>query len=139
MNPSIGSIYKEAINPKLCRGIPRAVSNGFFGQGSGSILMDDMECTGSESSLAACSFAGYGSHDCDHSEDAGVICHSGMYCKSLIFLKKKKIISKCLVFLYKESFLFRKFPVFEDPTGGRGQREGGSRGALLQQHLGHGL
>lgn len=105
MNPSIGSIYKEAINPELCRGIPRAVSNGFFGQGSGSILMDDMECTGSESSLAACSFAGYGAHDCDHSEDAGVICHSGMYCKSLIIFKKK-IISKCLVFHIKNAFFF---------------------------------
>lgn len=105
MYPSIGSIYKEAINPELCRGIPRAVSNAFFGQGSGSILMDDMECTGSESSLAACSFAGYGAHDCDHSEDAGVICHSGMYCKSLIIFKKK-IISKCLVFHIKNAFFF---------------------------------
>lgn len=41
--------------------------------------MDDVQCFGNETSLAACGFAGFGSHDCDHSEDAGVICHSGNY------------------------------------------------------------
>lgn len=68
--------------------------------------MDDMECTGSESSLAACSFAGYGSHDCDHSEDAGVICHSGMYCKSLIFFKKKKRLFQSVWFFYIKNPFF---------------------------------
>ncbi|XP_061177723.1 uncharacterized protein LOC133186505 [Saccostrea echinata] len=57
-------------------GIPRAVAQGFFGQGTGSILMDDVNCTGTESTLASCGFAGYGSNDCDHTEDAGVICHA---------------------------------------------------------------
>ncbi|XP_062609505.1 uncharacterized protein LOC134271297 [Saccostrea cucullata] len=57
-------------------GIPRAVAQGFFGQGTGSILMDDVNCTGTENTLASCGFAGYGSNDCDHTEDAGVICHA---------------------------------------------------------------
>ena len=33
-----------------------------------------MECNGSETSLTECANAGVHIHDCDHSEDAGVIC-----------------------------------------------------------------
>lgn len=52
----------------------RAVALARFGQGSGQIWMDEVKCTGSETSLAKCPFIGYGINDCSHSEDAGVIC-----------------------------------------------------------------
>merc|ERR1711957_959198 len=50
-----------------------ANSQAQYGAGSGSIHYDDVACTGSEDSLASCP-ALQGSHNCAHSEDAGVDC-----------------------------------------------------------------
>uniref|UniRef100_A0A672JUH4 SRCR domain-containing protein n=1 Tax=Sinocyclocheilus grahami TaxID=75366 RepID=A0A672JUH4_SINGR len=44
-----------------------------FGPGSGQIWMDDVICSGSESSIFDCSKTKMGDHNCRHSEDVGVI------------------------------------------------------------------
>ena len=45
-----------------------------YGQGSGPILLDDLACAGTETRLIDCPHSGVGTHNCAHSEDAGVQC-----------------------------------------------------------------
>ena len=48
----------------------------YFGQGSGPIWLDNVQCTGSELTLASCSHLGFNvTRSCSHSEDAGVRCY----------------------------------------------------------------
>lgn len=56
------------------RGVSKARSMAYFGEGQGPIHLDNVRCTGKESSLGECQADGQDAHDCRHSEDAGVIC-----------------------------------------------------------------
>ncbi|XP_019634567.1 PREDICTED: deleted in malignant brain tumors 1 protein-like, partial [Branchiostoma belcheri] len=63
----------------VCRmlGYPNATqvqNDAYFGQGTGPIYMDDLRCDGNETSLFSCSYAGWTIQDCDHGQDAGVVC-----------------------------------------------------------------
>ncbi|KAL0165946.1 hypothetical protein M9458_037790, partial [Cirrhinus mrigala] len=44
-----------------------------YGQGTGPIHMDELNCTGKERTLWDCPAVTNG-HDCGHKEDAGVVC-----------------------------------------------------------------
>ena len=71
-----------------------AIGSAGFGQGSGSIWLDSVTCTGNESTLASCGHLGVGvTRSCNHNEDAGARCsrekggiiHSVIHIYQLVF------------------------------------------------------
>ena len=66
----------------VCRelGLGQAIAarrNAFYGQGSGRIWLDNLNCVGTELSIVNCSHRGWGIENCGHYEDAGVKCSAG--------------------------------------------------------------
>ncbi|GAB1608450.1 in malignant brain tumors 1 neurotrypsin-like, partial [Argonauta hians] len=47
--------------------------------GSGRIWLDDVKCTGIESSIKDCKHRSWGSHDCSHSEDVTIECYEALF------------------------------------------------------------
>ena len=56
------------------RGAVTAHKNAHFGRGTGTILLDNLHCNGTESSLLRCTHNGLNVHNCGHCDDAGVTC-----------------------------------------------------------------
>ena len=53
-----------------------APGSAYYGEGTGTILLDDLVCNGYESSLLNCPHRGINSHNCDLDEAASVKCKS---------------------------------------------------------------
>ena len=63
----------------VCRqlGFPYALNayrRAHYGQGTGPIFLNSVNCLGDESALISCSYREVINYICDHSEDAGVRC-----------------------------------------------------------------
>lgn len=58
-------------------GVAKARVMAYFGEGTGPIHVDNVKCSGEERSIADCIKQLPATHNCRHSEDAGVICDYG--------------------------------------------------------------
>ena len=54
------------------------LGNTVFPIGTGLILLDNVQCNGSEMSLSDCNSDGWNKHNCRHKQDVGVKC-SGIF------------------------------------------------------------
>ena len=55
--------------------------NAYYGPGNGTILLDDINCKGNESSIASCGHRPWGKNNCEHDEDVGVSCYGNATCE----------------------------------------------------------
>uniref|UniRef100_A0A4W4G2J0 Si:ch211-136a13.1 n=1 Tax=Electrophorus electricus TaxID=8005 RepID=A0A4W4G2J0_ELEEL len=83
-----GTVCDDLFNSKaaavVCRQlgfarVVRVVKRAELGSGGSdlSILLDDVECEGTERTLLHCKHAKVGKHNCSHAEDVGVVCGYG--------------------------------------------------------------
>jgi hypothetical protein len=63
-------------------GARKVVERATYGNGSGPIWMDNVNCYGTESKLKYCPFSGWLEGDCNHSEDVGVVCEKSTVARS---------------------------------------------------------
>ena len=54
-----------------------ARDQAFYGQGSGQIWIDNLNCVGTELNIVNCLHGGWGIEECNHTEDAAVKCANG--------------------------------------------------------------
>ena len=56
-----------------------AFKQAHFGPGHGDIILDNVQCVGTETNIGQCMHNGAGLSNCNHNEDAGVSCSTGWY------------------------------------------------------------
>lgn len=58
----------------LCCAGASTPTRAHFGQGTGRIWLDNVDCLGTELQLVDCRHPPFGTHNCDHNEDVGTRC-----------------------------------------------------------------
>ncbi|KAI8510850.1 Angiopoietin 4 [Branchiostoma belcheri] len=67
----------EVVCRQLKYGLGVATQGSEYPGGTGNIYLNNLNCDGSESSVADCGITKWGGHDCTHKEDAAVKCIGG--------------------------------------------------------------
>uniref|UniRef100_A0A8C1WZ25 Deleted in malignant brain tumors 1 protein-like n=1 Tax=Cyprinus carpio TaxID=7962 RepID=A0A8C1WZ25_CYPCA len=76
-----------------CGSAISAPHSAAFGQGSGSIWLDEVKCSGSEGTLTQCSHSGLTNHNCNHRKDAGVVCSGNLQMPSFSLTSTHSVVS----------------------------------------------
>ncbi|XP_030380373.1 uncharacterized protein LOC115628426 [Scaptodrosophila lebanonensis] len=56
---------------------PAQIEKNIFGPSNGPIWLDQVSCYGNESSIDKCNHWNWGEHNCNHTEDLGLLCKAG--------------------------------------------------------------
>ena len=74
-----------------------------YGEASGTIWLDNLVCTGSETSITQCQSKGWGVHNCGHSEDVAISCSSGQFSGSLRTQINTMPLESCKFLVYRKT------------------------------------
>lgn len=65
------------------------LSSSYFEKGEGPIILSNVECSRDDHTLSACGHSGVAiAYNCDHDDDAGVICDDGMFSLYCCIIRK---------------------------------------------------
>ena len=70
----------------------------YYGQGSGQVWLDELNCVGTELTIKDCPHNEWGYQDCFHGEDAGIEC-SGTYIILAIYMYVYKVCMLACVYV----------------------------------------
>lgn len=82
-----------------------AAHNSKYREGRGQIWLDRVECTPDLNNIEQCKHNGWGHHDCNHKEDAGVLCISPGTFNSHRIYKYEDAIFNCRSKIFKSIFV----------------------------------
>uniref|UniRef100_A0A8C5BZX7 SRCR domain-containing protein n=1 Tax=Gadus morhua TaxID=8049 RepID=A0A8C5BZX7_GADMO len=78
-----------------CGSAISATNEAYFGQGTGLIWLDGVNCRGNETAITNCENLGFGSQNCKHVEDDGIIC-DGKPAFSVFLLRVYLCVGVCV-------------------------------------------
>ncbi|XP_058873387.1 uncharacterized protein LOC117404306 isoform X2 [Acipenser ruthenus] len=79
-----------------CGNAVSAPLEAHFGEGNGTIWLDEVACSGSEPSLLNCALQEWGIHNCKHTEDAGVLCAASFKKPQIVVSVRGVVKLNCL-------------------------------------------